>query len=65
MINAYEELANAIILRAVQDYRETYYEPTLREIERFFLSDWFTVLSDANPDMILRRLRREVKGNDS
>lgn len=41
MINAYEELANAIILRAVQDYRETNYEPTLREIERFFLSQWF------------------------
>ena len=37
MINAYEELANAIILRAVQDYRETNYEPTLREIERVML----------------------------
>lgn len=59
MINAYEELANAIILRAVQDYRETYYEPTLREIERFFLSQWFMVLTKADGKAILNHLRKE------
>ena len=59
MINAYEELANAIILRAVQDYRETNYEPTLREIERFFLSQWFMVLTKADGKAILNQLRKE------
>ena len=59
MINAYEELANAIILRAAQDYRETYHEPTLREIERFFLSQWFMVLTKADGKAILNKLRKE------
>lgn len=66
--NGYEALAQAIIVQAAKDYKKALERDArgfCREIERFFHSDWFTVLSDANPDMILQRLRREVKGNDS
>jgi hypothetical protein len=35
-LNPYENLANAIILQAVKDYRLTDDEQELQEIERFF-----------------------------
>lgn len=35
-MNPYEELANAIILQAVKDYRLSDDERELKEIERFF-----------------------------
>ena len=44
-MNPYEELANAIILQAVKDYRLTDDERELQEIECFFRSDWLDVLS--------------------
>ena len=51
MIDPYEQLANAIVLQAVKDYRDALkklmkrprYEPakyTKAEVERFFHSDW-------------------------
>lgn len=59
MRNGYEDLANAIILRAVEDYRETCYEPTLREIEQFFQSQWFMVLTKIDGKALLKQLRKE------
>ena len=59
--NGYEELANAIILRAVEDYRGTRYEPTLHEIEQFFLSPWFMVLTKIDGKALLDKLRKEKK----
>ena len=47
-MNPYEELANAIVLQAVKDYRLTDDEAELAEIERFFRSGWFGVLSKVN-----------------
>ena len=58
-MNPYEELANAIILQAVKDYRLTDDEQELAEIERFFRSDWFGVLTDVDPEYLIRRLRKE------
>ena len=58
-MNSYEELANAIILQAVKDYRLTDDEQELAEIERFFRSDWFGVLTDVDPEYLIRRLRKE------
>ena len=49
-MNPYEELANAIILQAVKDYRLTDDERELQEIERFFRSGWFGVLSKVDPE---------------
>ena len=58
-MNPYENLANAIVLQAVKDYRLTDDEAELAEIERFFRSDWFGVLTDVNPEYLIRNLRKE------
>ena len=58
-MNPYENLANAIVLQAVKDYRLTDDEAQLAEIERFFRSDWFGVLTDVDPEYLIRRLRKE------
>lgn len=68
----YENLANAIIMQAVKDWRNaarrvnkklTNYQARKikREIEAFLLSDWFKVLTDIDGEMILNRLREEAK----
>lgn len=62
-MNPYEELANAIILQAVKDYRLTDDERELQEIERFFRSGWFGVLSKVDPEFFIKELRKE-KRND-
>ena len=62
-MNPYEELANAIILQAVKDYRLTDDERELQEIERFFRSGWFGVLSKVDPESLIKELRKE-KRND-
>ena len=58
-MNPYEELANAIGLQAVKDYRLTDDEAELAEIERFFRSGWFGVLSKVDPEYLIRNLRKE------
>ena len=58
-MNPYENLANAIVLQAVKDYRLTDDEAELAEIERFFRSDWFGVLTDVDLEYLIRRLRKE------
>ena len=58
-MNPYEELANAIILQAVKDYRLTNDERELQEIERFFRSGWFGVLSKVDPEYLIKKLRKE------
>lgn len=59
----YEELANAIVLQAVKDYRNARgpYGPGKRKkIERFFLSDWYGMLTELDPMILIKRLREEV-----
>ena len=58
-MNPYEELANAIVLQAVKDYRLTDDEAELAEIELFFRSGWFGVLSKVDPEYLIRNLRKE------
>lgn len=62
-MNPYENLANAIILQAAKDYRLTDDEQQLQEIERFFRSGWFGVLSKVGPEFLIKELRKE-KRND-
>ena len=62
-MNPYENLANAIILQAAKDYRLTDDEQQLQEIERFFRSGWFGVLSKVDPEVLIKELRKE-KRND-
>ncbi len=58
-VDPYENLANAIILRAVEDYRLAEDRRTLKEIEDFFLSDWFSVLTSLDGAALLQKLREE------
>ena len=68
----YKEFANAIVLQAVQDYREALKRlkrnPNDRqglsdkaEIESFFHSGWYGLLTKLNPDMLIRKLNEEAK----
>lgn len=70
-ITNYENLANAIILQAVKDYRMALKSlkanPRNRtamadkdEIERFFRSGWFLVLTSVDGEMLIRSLQMEV-----
>ena len=69
--NPYEALANAIILQAVNDYRAALKKvkknPSNREaldealqIERFFKSQWYQVLTSVDGEYLIDRLRKEV-----
>ena len=55
----YEELANAIVLQAVKDYRLHDDEQELANIERFFRSGWFSVLTNVDPEILIAKLRKE------
>ena len=67
----WENLANAIILQAVEDYRgarhrvrmlpgQTESQKRIREVERFFRSDWFKALSKVDGKALLMKLKGEV-----
>jgi hypothetical protein len=68
----YENLANAIVLQAVKDYRTALKRVARRpkdrdglaaknECERFFRSDWFGVLTEISPEMLIRKLQMEAQ----
>ncbi len=73
----YQALADAIVLQAVRDYREAMAEiqkekydysmleaqRTVDEVKRFFKSDWFGVLTDVDPDLLLEQLNQEFDEN--
>ena len=70
-ITIYENLANAIILQAVKDYRMTLKslkansrnrtaQADKAEIEQFFRSQWYSALTDVNGEMLIRSLQKEV-----
>ena len=75
----YQELADAVVLRAALDYRvlrkeletsgsrieKKRIENEIELIRRFFLSDWYCELSGyQNGPMILKKLGQEVLGCD-
>lgn len=58
----YENLANAVILQAVSDYRAAKKARNKREqaeVLRFFRSKWFGVLTEVDPEYLIRRLDEE------
>ena len=68
----WEGLANGIVIQAAVDYvkaqKKLRADPgrkdarkAIAEIEAFFHSAWFSVLTEADPDVLLERLRRESK----
>lgn len=56
-------LANAIIEQAVIDYKASRSEGTRRDIERFFRSDWFILLSRGvvNGEEVIAHLREATE----
>lgn len=69
--DGYTELANAIILQAVKDYRSALRclsvnphnhtaEADKNEVERFFRSQWFSMLTAIDGEMLIRSLREEA-----
>ena len=59
MDTPYENLANAIVLQAVKDYRLHDDEQELASIERFFRSGWFNTLTSIDSEMLIAKLRKE------
>ena len=70
MNDPYENLANAIIVQAANDYRKalrdlkrnTDYAPALRdksEVERFFRSGWYQMLTPVSGELLLKKLQAE------
>ena len=66
----YEDLANAIVLSGVREYkialkrlkREPNSESAKRAAEkgeRFLLSPWFQMLTDVDPTYLIRKLKEE------
>ena len=72
----YERLANAIVLQAVADYRVALKKikahPKNREaisealeIEKFFRSGWYSILTDVDGEYLIRRLQDEIRQSES
>jgi len=71
MMDGYEKLANAIILQAVKDYRYALKRLvkyphidsalyTKREVESFFRSGLFSMLTAIDPEILIQKLNEEV-----
>lgn len=67
----YERLANAIILQAASDYRRDLKKlkknPQNKEIlndavqiEKFFRSPWYQVLTTVDGEFLIQKLRKEI-----
>jgi hypothetical protein len=66
--NAYQDLANAIILKAVDDYRNALNdegydqfsaEHVIKEVEKFFHSHYFEILTKVKGDYLIKKLKQE------
>ena len=71
-IKDYERLANAIIRQAVKDWkaavrtlkrlpRSDKAKQVREDCESFFLSDWFTALTDVDGAVVLQKLKEEAR----
>lgn len=72
MTEPYENLANAIVIQAVKDYRDILVrlkkKPNNKEAmidamecERFFRSGWFQTLTSVDGEFLIQKLRKEMK----
>jgi hypothetical protein len=70
-VNGYEALANAIIIQAAKDFRAAYKrmkrfpndvrtQDEVRELTKFFFSQWFEMLSDVDGPSLLRKMKEEI-----
>ena len=67
----YEKLANAIVLQAVTDYRRALRKlrkdpkdeeavKTIVQVEKFFRSGWYQLLTSIDGEFLLNKLREEA-----
>lgn len=72
-MNPYQNLADAIILQAVKDYRHVLRRYAAyphnsevnrqrHELETFFRSGWFEMLTDLDGEILLEKLQAEIFG---
>ena len=70
---ACQELANAIVARAAEDYRNALKgigydkkspEKVIKEVEKFFHSHYFKTLTRADGDYLIEKLRQEHDENE-
>lgn len=62
----YRNLANAIVAVAADDYRNALQndnDDLAKSLERFFYSDWYRMLTNLNPNILLELLHKENGGN--
>ena len=63
-MNPYEELANAIVLQAIKDYRRLWHwekdDHVKHELIHFFYSHWFFVLTKLDPTYLVEKLEEEA-----
>jgi hypothetical protein len=62
----YKNLATAIVLQAVRDYRHTYRnkECMRNVVAKFFHSQWFTTLTTVDGGKIIKKLKEERKNGN-
>ena len=71
-VDCYQNLANAIVLQAVKDYkavlrrlmRNPRNQDAQREkkrLERFFFSQWYGVLTDLDPNRLISGVMKQVR----
>ncbi len=71
-IDPYKELANAVILQAVEDYRKWTKEYSgsrddrklrkqIVELKEFFRSEWFSILTNLDGEQLLAKLKAELE----
>ena len=69
-MDGYERLANEIIILAANDYRRALEglrkhpysraaKKTIKELEDFFHSDWYSNLTEVDGELIIKRIREE------
>ena len=70
MTHPYENLANAIVMQAVKDWRGAKRHlkrkpknekaiAMVKDCESFFLSDWFNKLTKLDGELLLKKLKEE------
>lgn len=73
MQDAYQDLANAIIIQAVDDYRKALNgisynshapEEIVKEIEKFFRSEYYLALTKVNGEYLIQQIRKEELGEE-
>lgn len=60
----YEELANAVVMQAIKDYRRLWHwtknDCAKKEIILFFHSKWFAILTKLDPVYLIEKLEEEA-----